>query len=533
MIMGQDLRTNGVFGYLPSVGDLKVQRYQPDTDRDRWAQAGLTVNGKIGNFDLTYAGSLFVRDVHQRIDYSDYTAAYAGYSQYFLGADGLPLANQLQFQDDKDHFTKVSNEIRLASPSTDRLRFIVGAFQELQTHHILQDYEILGLSPQLSIPTRANTIWLTDQMRRDTDYAAFTEVSYDILPKLTLTGGVRPYYYDNSLKGFFGFSEGIAGSGYDYYGYTGNYYSHTGEGPNASHCLAGQSFGDAPCVNLNKTVTGSGETHKINLSYKVDPQTLAYFTYSTGYRPGGVNRNGNFGPYTSDTLTNYELGLKTELLDRTVTIDTALYDEDWTKFQFGFLGPNSLTIVENAPAANIKGAEMAASWRATDQLTLSASLTAQDPILSKNFCGTNANGSVIQNCSNSAAEAVSGSQLPYAPRLKGSLIARYNFPITTGWDGHLQGSMTGQGHSPVALLTSDVRGVNQVAALGNLPGYFSYDLSSGVEHGDASLELFVKNLTDERGQENRFLECTVGVCTNVYVVPINPRTIGIRLSQKF
>ena len=522
MIMGQDLRYNGVFGYLPSVGDLKVQRFQPDTDRDRWAQAGLTVNGKVGNFDLTYAGSLFVRDVHQRIDYSDYTAAYAGYSQYFLGADGLPLANQLQFQDDKDHFNKVSNEIRLASPATDRLRFIVGAFQELQTHHILQDYEILGLSPTLSNPVRANTIWLTNQERRDTDYAAFTEISYDVLPNFTVTAGVRPYYYDNSLQGFYGFSAGIAALGY----------SSTGEGLDGSKCLPGQSFQGAPCVNLNKTVTGSGETHKVNFNYKIDANNLVYFTYSTGYRPGGVNRNGNYGPYTSDTLTNFEIGAKSQFFDRRLTIDAALYDEDWENFQFSFLGQNSLTIVENAPAANIKGAEIATIWRATDDLTLTSGLTVQDPILNSNFCGADATGKVIPTCADSAAQALAGSQLPYSPRVKASLTARYTF-VVGGWDGHLQGTAAFQGHSPVALLTNDEKGINQVAALGTLPNYTTFDLSTGMERNNIALELFVKNLTDRRGQQNRYLPCTVGVCTNVYVVPIVPRTIGIRLSQKF
>ena len=60
-VIAQDTRADGVFGYEPSVGDLKVQRFAPDSDHDRWAQAALTVNGKIGRYDLTYVGSYFNR----------------------------------------------------------------------------------------------------------------------------------------------------------------------------------------------------------------------------------------------------------------------------------------------------------------------------------------------------------------------------------------------------------------------------------------------------------------------------------------
>ncbi|HEY1559537.1 MAG TPA: hypothetical protein VGF71_01465, partial [Caulobacteraceae bacterium] len=88
--------------------------------------------------------------------------------------------------------------------------------------------------------------------------------------------------------------------------------------------------------------------------------------------------------------------------------------------------------------------------------------------------------------------------------------------------------------------------------LGTMPGYATMDLSIGAEHDKTSIELFVKNLWDERGQVNRYTPCTTSVCAPgypagvgsngipypatppaVYVVPIQPLTIGIRLGQKF
>ncbi len=516
----QDQRSNGIFAYVPADGDLKVQRFQPDTAHDRWIQAGATITGKIGNFDLTYAGSFFVRDQVTQSDYTDYSIAYDtlyGSGVNWRDAHNNPLARPLQEILGKDHYTKESNEVRLASPSNRRLRLIVGAFQEIQQHRIIQDYQIQGFGPQITVPGWPNTIWLTDQLRTDRDEAFFGELSYDILPNLTVTGGVRPYWYNNSLKGFFGFSQG-----YDQL--TG---FKAGEGAQREHCLSGHAYDEAPCVDLDRNTAGHGETHKINVTYKIDPNKLVYFTYSTGFRPGGVNRNGNFGAYNADTLTNYELGLKTSWLGQRLILNTALYDEDWSQFQFSFLGPNSLTIIENAPSANIKGLEFEGQFRATNNLSFFGGAQLIDAALNANFCGTNPVTNQLEtNCTRAAALAPAGTQLPYTPSFKSNLTTRFTFPIQ-GWDAFLQGSFVYQTRTQVGLRLLDKE------ALGSEPSYPTFDFSTGMTKDRLSLSLFVKNAFDERGQQNRYLECTVGVCNTVYVLPIQPLTVGIRLSQRF
>lgn len=521
MIMGQDQRNTGVFGFEPSVGDLKVQRFQPDRDHDKWALAGLTVKGKIGDYSLTYASGLFVRDDHTYADYTDYTVAYEpAYGQYYVGANGQPLAAPLQYIEGKDHFTKYSNEIRLSSPTTDRFRFIIGAFQEEQTHHILQDYLIQGFAPQYSIPGWANTLWLTNQLRTDRDYAAFGEVSYDITPKLTITGGIRGYYYANSLYGFFGFSHNFD----DFYG------SNTGQGKTVpGNCQVGKSYNDAPCVNLNGNIYGSGQTHKINLTYKLDPDKLVYFTYSTGYRPGGLNRRSDQGPYNADTLANYEVGLKSAWFDHRLTFNTALFYEDWSQFQFSYLGPNSFTIVKNAPNANIKGIEIEGVAQPIDHLTLTAGLTLTDAELTAPFC-TSPAGRVLKTCApgtyNPASYAPAGTLLPYTPPAKGNVTARYTFPLAD-WDAHIQAGLVFASRNQAGLRQQDK------ILLGSMPSYASFDLLAGIERNRLGIEIFAKNLFDSRGEVNRYIVCTIGPCTQVYAVPIQPMTVGLRLTQRF
>jgi iron complex outermembrane receptor protein len=519
-VLAQDQRIDGVFGYEPSVGDLKVERFQPDADHDRFVQAGLTVNGKIGNLDVVYSGGYFMRTISSQSDYTDYSIFYDavyGSGAAWTGNNGLPLANPSQEIIGQDHFTKRSNEIRIVSPASDPLHFIAGVFEERQTHWIIQDYQIQGFNDQLSVPGWPNTIWLTDQMRIDRDVAAYAEATLDLTPKLSVTAGVRGYAYRNSLQGFFGFSS--------------NYSSGTGE----ANCFNNGNYHGTPCTDLDKTVSASGETHKANITYRFDPQRLVYFTYSTGYRPGGVNRNGNFGPYQADTLTNYEVGLKSSWFDRRVTFNAALYDEDWSNFQFSFLGPNSLTIIENAPQANIKGAEYSIDWQATPQLTLSTGGAYNDAKLTQNFCGTDqSTGNLIQNCASSAAQAVKGAQLPYTPKFKGNTTVRYTFPMF-GWDAHVQASAVYLTKNYVGLRTADSD------SLGTMPAYGTADFAFGVDKNGLSLEAFIKNAFDTRGQENRYTPCTISVCASnqpgipqaVYVVPIQPMQVGIKLGQKF
>ena len=75
-------------------------------------------------------------------------------------------------------------------------------FFQRQSNFIHQEYDIANLAPELSVNGLPGELWLTQQHRVDRDYAAFGEASYDLLPTLTLTAGLRGYFFDNSLIGF-------------------------------------------------------------------------------------------------------------------------------------------------------------------------------------------------------------------------------------------------------------------------------------------------------------------------------------------
>jgi len=509
-IMAQDQKSNGIFGYDPNVGLLKVTHFYPDWTHDWWYQAALTIQGKISDFDVTYAGAYLHRFITSELDYSDYSFWYDtlfGYGKYITDNKGN-LINPSQYILGLDRFQLESHELRIASPADDRLRFIAGLFYERQQHDIHQDYVINDLATSLSVPGWNQTIWLTQQQRVDRDYAAFGEVSFDITPQLTLTGGVRGFISDNDIVGFYGFGAGFSSS----------------EGQ--ATCFAPPITPASPCTDLDKGTHYTGETHKVNLSYKIDDDRMVYATYSTGFRPGGINRLGSLPPYTPDFLTNYEVGWKTTWLNDTLRFNGALYYDQWKNFQFSFLGPNGLTEIKNAGQASMKGLETDFNWLAQPGLAISGSASYTEAVLTENYCGTtDANGNPITNCAD--PQAPIGTQLPITSKYKGNITARDEFPFY-GFMGHVQGSLVYQSST-----WADLRTVER-EILGRLPGYASADFSLGAAKDNYSFELFVQNAFDSQGNVNRYTECAIDVCgAQTYIVPIRPRLIGIRFSQSF
>jgi iron complex outermembrane recepter protein len=587
LFMGQILDSRGFFGYDPVAGDLNVMRFgAPESDRDSFTETALTVAGKVSDFDITYAGGWFVRNEHTLSDYSDYTYFYdkyfasgcnwvtqSGYQylQNHPGAHaacggGTPYPAASSFTEPQEyvitngHYTKWANELRVSTPQQLPVRALLGLFAQRQVHEIWEQYTIpgaggnpyttnpQGLASSLIIPgVQGNTVWLTDQERVDRDQAAFGQVTWDISSAWQLIGGIRFYEYKNSLEGF--------------YGYSGAYQDLTGFYPGQNICIPGDRapFHGAPCTDLNQTVSDNGKTYRATLTYKFNADKLAYFTYSTGFRPGGVNRvydpaiKSIFPPYKADFLTNWELGWKTQWYEHKLRWNGALFLENWDNFQFLYLGPNSVTVVQNAASAQIRGVETELEWAATNNLLLSGGATYLHAVTTSNYCGPSAteiiNGQPVlsTNCPNqvndyrftsasgfsqpsivapSGPEAPSGTQLPVAPKFKANLVARYTFPLANG-DAHVQAGYVYQTSSEPLL-----RLVDQIN-LGKLPSYGLLDLSSGMTRNRLSLELTLSNVLDKRAQLTRFVECATTTCTQPYVIPTQPRTVMLRFGQKF
>jgi iron complex outermembrane receptor protein len=521
-VIAQKEETNGFFGFDPAVGDLKVTHFYPESSDDKFVQAALTVEGKIGNFDVVYAGSYLDRKVDSELDYADYSYAYDvlyfgstfPYGEYFFNDDG-DVVNPSNFIQAEDKYTKQSHEVRVSTPQDLRLRGIAGLFWQKQTHEIEQNYLVADIATSLEVTGWPDSWWLTQQERTDEDKAVFGEITYDLTEKLSLTGGLRYFKYENSLIGFYGF------------GLTNDFTGSTGEKSCATPPPPLSGINGGPCINVDKNVDDTDFTYKANATYRIDEDKIIYATYATGYRPGGVNRRGTFPPYKADFLDSYEIGWKTTLADGRLRFNGAAFWQQWDDFQFSFLGDNGLTNVKNADGgATIPGIEAELEWAATDDLLLSGGLMWVKPELDGGFCEE------LVPLADCAPEdfAPDGTTLPVTPEFKANAVARYNYSLGS-IDGALQAAVVYQGSSRSALLPADEQQLG-----GEQDAYTITDISANAQINSWIVELFVDNLFDERAELYRYAQCDEQICaaySSTYTITNQPRTIGIRLGQKF
>ena len=551
-VMYQNTKSSGSFGYDPSLGDLKVQHFFPEYRSDKFVQAALTIEGKLGSWDLTYAGAYLDRKTNGSSDYTDYAEAYdslyssvGGLAGYFYFTDSLGRTiNPAQQVIGSDHFKKLSQELRIASPAENPLRFVGGLFYQRQTNAIYQDYKVANLSAAMSVNGHPGTLWLTKQDRKDIDYAAFGELSYDVTEKLTVTAGLRGYKFDNTLIGFFGFGRDPAGlfattpynaAGSSRTGVAGCFTTSGSRlrpvAGTAAAVLAPGVVDGTPCTNLGVWTNGKAEpvqakgdgvTWRFNASYKATSDVMFYGTVSKGFRPGGINRRADVPPYGADTLINYELGWKTTLAPG-LRFNGAVYQQEWKDFQFSFLGANSFTEIHNGPDARIKGVDMDLTYNGGG-LMLQVAGAYTDAKTIQNLCAIDDPTYACTGAGNSIS-APKGTRLPITPKWKISGTARYTAQMD---------SMKPYGQVNFAYQSSastDVR-VGPAAILGDLPEFATVNLALGVDLDKLNLEFFMSNVFDERGQVSRFQQC--GQCgQRPYIVPITPRTFGLRAGIDF
>lgn len=407
----QEMKSNGVFSHDPDeLGDLNTQEYFDTFYDEEWYQASLTVEGKVGNLDLVYAGAYLDRDRISEYDYTGYAEyledvyAYYGYDCLYYQADGTTCANPSQYVDGDENFNRTSHELRIQSSQDERLRFIAGIFYQEQEHEFDLQWVVPDMNSADSVIPGGKTTWQTHQVRNDQDQAIFGEVSFDITEDITALVGARYYEYDNKLYGFNGFIGHCTG---DYI--NGQFV----EG-------AGANVPQYPCFDtkiLDGKQSNEDSIWKGNLTYNISDDLMIYITYSEGYRAGGVNRARVDGipGYEEDFTKNYEFGWKTSWLEKRLRFNGAIYQVQWDDFQYSILDfdVSNLTIIYNAGQATVNGLEFDIDFAATDELILKFSGSYNDAELDDDIIN---DGEVL---------APSGTQMPFVPEIQYTAIARY------------------------------------------------------------------------------------------------------------
>lgn len=510
----QNQVANGGFLYDPTKGDLKVTDYLPSRNKDRWWQAALTVQGKLSDWDITYSGGYFERKTDNTSDYSYYTVAYdtyGYYATYFPDANG-DFINPTQSSVLGDKYTKLTQELRITSPSDQPLRLTAGLFLQHQTDAIRADYEVRGIEAVINegqvwfpgVHPGSDSVFRTRIARKDRDYAMFAQTEIDLAPNVTLIAGIRGFMADNTIYGFSGFNGGSS----------------------LIPCIPGSSYPDVPCVSVDKKSVESGVIWRGGLRYKINEDAMIYATASRGYRPGGNNRRPGVDPFKSDTLDNFEIGWKTKLGN--VYFNGAAFHEKWKNVQFGLvpLNNNGITNTYNAGNARIWGVEGDVSAR-FGGLSLSASGTYVDAKTTTDLCAVDPVTKNIVCDPLVPPAAPKGTRLPVMPKFKGTVTARYETPVADG-KGFVQASASHQGGTRTFLLDEEF------AVVGGTKSFTTVDFSAGINWDNWRVEAFIQNAFDTRGQLGRNTFCATAFCGEyARTYPTQPQLFGLKFGYDF
>jgi len=496
----------------PQSGDFNQQRFinEPNNFKYRIYSGTLTWNAGWGTF--TSISSYGITDQNGLADVTSLalapgtgaTGTFGNVATSLLGlvAPVPPGATAVAglAETQATEIKKWTQEFRLASAAGQTLEWQVGAFYTRETSALDQTLPLFYIPTQVYAPLLTalggpslENASLDSQYR---EWAGFAEMTYHFSPQFDLGLGAR--WSENKQSA----SEVTSG---------------------ALLTLTGQAN--------PQLITGDSSdtdvTYSIAPRWHVSTDTMLYGRIATGYRPGGPNDLPPTAPpsiqraYQSDQTTNYELGIRSDLLDRRLSVDVAGFLVDWKKIQvFEFVqvaGSPGFGINANGGTARSKGLE----W--TLGLT---------PVTGLTFTLT---GAYVDAHLTSAAPDAGGNDgdpLPFVPKFSTSLDGAYTWRAFGDYN-----AFAGATWSYLGSRSNDFAATQVTATTfapdprPELPSYSTVNLRAGLENDRWAFELYCKNLGDTRGIVfySNSGSPNYGGSVN-YVVP---RTIGATATVKF
>jgi outer membrane receptor protein involved in Fe transport len=584
----QQLDTEGVFAYDPNLeGTQSVNRFQEDKNSDVFGLTTWTLSGRLDELDIVYTGGLLNRDIASTVDYTGYTngglfSAYyvCNYLTAATPAD-LKCLDPSKFYKEETDTSRTTHELRLNTDASRDWRITAGIFYDSQELSTVGKFKIPNteLFPDLARttvgqesinsdggPFESEVGFVNDVTHGIDQIAVFGQAEYDLSDTLTVSLGARWYEIEDSYKGStttvdvtrrlraFGTldpAELIA----------------VGEDPAAIDAAIASGQLDVSLLDDDGLLTVDDVIYKASVDWKASSDVLFFATYSEGFRPpvtnrvgGGLatNQQGAFDGFripvysTTDTLTNYELGMKADFFDGIFRVNATAFFSEITDLQTSRFDPTNISFLvftDNVGDAEIRGIDGDITWLATDNLVLDASFSLLDTELTR-----------VNSELDGIAPPV-GSELPYSASFSGNIRARYFYEMDNGLTGFVNGSLVYTGDR-LASMTMDAyvledttrlvygtgsglsieneasvfEGVGYTDTNGELfaggryiqDSYVLANVAFGITNDEWKAEIYIDNLFDERAIlhiDNQ--QFTPKVVSN------RPRTIGFRLSYDF
>jgi outer membrane receptor protein involved in Fe transport len=485
-MIGQASEADGSWDTDPALGDFKITRFFDEYREDDWWQASVTTTGDLGFASLTANVSYFDREIAYEFDnmtYEQFKDSFWGV-YYGYGLFNTEYTFGTTFND--QHQDRLSAEIRLTSQGDSRLRWLAGLFFEdvydewlygtknpdlmstigWATANAYAYYARYTGGYDVQYPLPPTEIGYANKFKRTVkQIAVYGEVDFDLTDAWTVTGGARWFQYDREEFDNWQFPQGLP------------------------------PFGS---IGTGGTYTADGKSDdvlfKFSTQYRFDPDRMVYFTFSQGFRLGGSNsqRAASTGivplDFDPDKLNNYELGLKSEWFDDTLLLNVALFYMKWDDIQLdnggGIADQWWLRGTINGGDAETTGAEINATWRATENLLLQLSVFLADPEFPDEF--SLATGEVIP----------AGTPMPLSPESKYWAAIEYTVPNAFGLNGNLWFRLDASYQDAVFNTLESARTNNRG---GLVPSYSIGNAQVGVSLTNGwEVSLIVRNVWDEK-----------------------------------
>ena len=561
--MRQQLDADGVFFSDPGLGDYEVTRYSEDSIDDEFDNTSWTLQGRLGALEVLYTGAFTDRQTDQLVDYSDYLFV-GQYLPYYIcdgsvsypgdaAPSGTCQAPEL-FVNSTTSTEVMTHEIRINTPEDRRLKATVGAFYSDLTLEERNDFTYpgstrvdgygvqTGFSPNFPFmtgyvsdpgPFPDGVIFRNDVQRTDEQMGVFGEATFDITNTLALTLGARWYDIEVDLDGsanssfcnlFQPDSNSFGTDISDLYNGDGQITFRGTCDPAAQITYTQANIDEAPAQvaaalrNAPDSAQTDGVIGKVSLSWAPNSDQLWFVTLSEGFRPGLLNRPGgapgpnNFTvPFALDTddVTNYELGWKLDLLDKSLRLNGSLFFVDIERLQTTIFDPSitNLFFSDNAANAEVTGLEGTVDWApaAVPGLTVTGSFSFLDTEITEVLTPTN--------------DVRKGDSLAFAPEFQTTLRARYTWDLDNGMRAHVMPHLAYSDES-----FSDIIVINRQV----VDSWLMLGFTAGVSTAQWTAELFVDNLTDEAAELSSNF-----VYDRTRVTLARPLTGGVRFTYNF
>ncbi|MDE2403124.1 MAG: TonB-dependent receptor [Sphingomonadales bacterium] len=416
-----------------------------------------------------------------------------------------------------NEYRQFNGELRLVSSHGGPFSWVLGGFyNNLRRNQNYQEYTP-GLANFFGVFRPDDLEYMSFVNTRLKEKAVYGEGTFHVTDKWQITGGIRYFKYD-------AFAEG---------------------GTETPLTRGGRARTPYPLVVFAPSRIKSGSTAadgvvwKANTSYKFNSGMMAYFTYSTGYRTGNVNRVApcilplppgqnvcalpNELAYNPDKTRNMELGVRAALFDKRLQLTASVFHIDWTGLQLPSQTVNgAVGIIVNANDAVSQGFDLTARAKITPHLTVQATYSYTDAHLVQDA------PNIVSDSTqpDGKADAFSGDRLPGSTKHSASAQVTYTQPLANGAEieASWATTYTGNIYSRVGL-----RGNGEV-----IPAYTTHRAAVTYHGEHFDLGIYADNIFDKYAVTSigndlsSYNQVRTGVVERYYATGIlTPRRVGV------